>query len=75
MHTKFKTELTKYLHFLLRFANMVEAVRKSPIYRNKELENISIDVSKVPLLRIDVSVFKTKNKNADYVVTGLNMGF
>ena len=54
---------------------MVEAVRKSPIYRSKQLENISIGVSKVPLLRIDVSVFKTKNLHADYAVTGLNMGF
>ena len=74
MHTKFKAELTKYLHFLLKFANREEQFRKSPIYRDKRLDEIDLDVSSVPLLHIDVSLTKVRNKHTSFAIKGLNQG-
>ena len=75
LHEKFKTELTKYLRFLLRFANKEEQFRKSPIYRSKNLDKISLEVSRVPLLRIDVGVVRTKNTRSAFAIEGLDQGF
>ena len=60
LHEKFKHELTDYLHFLLRFSNLDEKFRKTPIYRSKNLDKILIDTSKVPLLKIDMQTRKVK---------------
>ena len=62
LHNKFKEELTKYLHFLLRFANQEESFRKTPIYRSKELEKINLEISRVPMIRLDAVLVKIKNK-------------
>ena len=61
MHRKFKSELKKYLKFLLRFANKEEQFRKTPLYKSKNLEKISLETSRQPLMCIDIGLEKMKN--------------
>ena len=62
LHSKFKAELTNYLHFLLKFANREESFRKTPIYRDKKLNTINLNTSLVALLHIEVGLAKVRNK-------------
>ena len=75
LHIKFKAELTKYLRFLLQFANREAQFRKSPIYRSKDLDKISLEVSHAPLLCIDVGVVRAKHPRTSVAIEGLDQGF